>query len=374
MTILTRVRHRILTLALVLAAALVVAPRAQAQISVTNTTLNAATTTASAGNNGFISVTSTTGMTAGVELYLDKEALRVLVTPTGTSGQVAVQRGYDATMPAKHANSTLVYIGPSTSTATPGSGPFWYTDPPLGVCAVTDELYNLHINVRTGQFWQCVGLTWVNVIDGVMMVGPGNCFYTTSGGTFAAQSNVGVTGTTGLGLVASAAGVASLPVMEVSTTNSGTATNTLSCTIPIPSRVNIAKGVEVVDATFFYGVYQNAAGTQVAVLASGTMNGQAVFTTVTMPVPGASETASTVLPVRWDAGTLLITPVVASANVSALTVGQFDSVKFTPATALAMTSDLTVYEVNLTILCTATTATSIATPGVLVHYRYVSDL
>lgn len=340
-----------------------------AQTTVTQTTLSASvalpTQTAPAR---LAVVASATNITVGSEVFVDAEAMLV----TGVNGTtLTVQRGYDATKTAPHANSAIVYVGQASGVT---GSPFVYVDPPIGSCTLTSEQFSLRINVVDGNLWQCTNSQWMNVVDAFAWIGPGNCYYTTSGGTFAAQTNVGVTGTTGLGLVSSAAGVASLPVLEVSTTNAGTATNTISCTIPVPSRVNAPRGSYVVDATFAYGIYQNTAGTQAAVLASGTMNGQAVFTTVTLPAAGTSETGSVVAPVRWDSGTLAITPVVASFNTTALTVGQFYTAKFVPATPLAMTSDLTSYQVNLSILCAATTATSIATPGVLVHYRYVTGM
>ena len=80
-----------------------------------------------------------------------------------TGGPAVVQFYADVPLPNVDPRAS-----PKTTTTTPGSGPFWYTDPPLGVCAVTDEIYNLHINVRSGQLWSCSGLTWVNVIDGMM--------------------------------------------------------------------------------------------------------------------------------------------------------------------------------------------------------------
>ena len=204
---------------------------------------------------------------------------------------------------------------------------------------------------------------------GAYWVPPGNCYYTTSGGTFAAQTNVGVAGATGLGLVASASGVGTVPVLQVATTNSGTATNTITCLINPPSTVGVTgRGVNLVDATMFYGVQQTGLGTQAAVLASGTMNGQAVFTKVAFPTAAGAETPSTVAPVRADSGTLVITPVVASSNVNTTTAGAFYSIKFAPATTFSLSTDLTQYYVNLTLLATATSATTINTPGVMIHY------
>lgn len=337
-----------------------------AQATTTQTTLSAVVTAPGQGApSQLVVVASATGISVGSELFVDREAMLVNAV-NGTA--LTVQRGYDATSASAHANSSLVYAGPTSGIT---GSPFLYQDPRIGSCTASSLLYSLYINVVTGALWQCTASTWMNVIDGIEFVQASSCAYSTSGGTLATPT-FGAAGNTALGLINASATIT--PVYQIATTSSGTATNTLTCQVPVPSRVNAARGSYLVDATFFYGVQQTGLGTQVAVLASGTMNGQAVFTKVALPVAAASETASTVTPVRADAGTLLITPVVASSNVATTTAGGFYSVKFTPATPIALTTDLTAYYVNATFLATASSATTINTPGMLIHYRRVGGL
>lgn len=172
------------------------------------------------------------------------------------------------------------------------------------------------------------------------------------------------TGTNGI----TTAGTSLTPVDQAQTSASGTNTHTFICDITPATRLTSGAGVPITGATFFYGVQGTGLGTQVAVLASGTMNSSIVFSKVLMPTTGTSETPSTVLPVRADAGTLVITPVVGSFNVATTTAGSFFSAKFAPATAFA-TADLTSYYLTVSLLNTATSVTTTNTPGVLVYTR-----
>jgi hypothetical protein len=162
------------------------------------------------------------------------------------------------------------------------------------------------------------------------------------------------------------AGASATPVDQASTSASGTNTHTFVCDITPTSRVVSGNGTSIVDVVFFYGVQTTGLGTQVATLASGTMNSSIVFSKILMPTAGASETPSTVTPVRADSGSLTITPAVASFNVATTTAGGFYSVTFTPATAI-VTAALTKYFLTVSLLNTATSATVTNTPGLVVH-------
>lgn len=166
-------------------------------------------------------------------------------------------------------------------------------------------------------------------------------------------------------------GASFAPVIQASTSGVGTNTHTFTCNIAPPTYlVTSGTGVVITDATFFYGVQTTGLGTQAAVLASGTMNGVIVFSYVDLPTAGASETPSTVTPVRADSGTLTIAPAVASFNVATTTAGAFYSAKFTPAsgTLVHKTVNRALWMV-VSLLNTATSATVTNSPGVLVHYR-----
>lgn len=181
-------------------------------------------------------------------------------------------------------------------------------------------------------------------------VAPGACQQTVSGNS---------TGTNGQTI----AGASFTPVIQSQTSATGTNTHTFLCNIS-----PLVRPSSVVDATFYYGVQTSNLGTQAAVLASGTMNGSIVFATITYPSPGIGETPSTVTPVRADSGTLLITPVVASSNVNTTTAGAFYSVRFAPASPIAMAADHVQLLLTVTLQSAATSATITNSPGVFVRY------
>lgn len=205
---------------------------------------------------------------------------------------------------------------------------------------------------------------------GAYWVPPGNCWYSVATGTLTTPTFGAAGGVTSLGLVT--IGASSTPVMQVATTNAAVvSTNTITCLVNPPSTVGVTgRGVSLVDANVFYGIQQTGGvnATQVAVLASGTMNGTLVFSKIAMPTAGASETPSTVTPVRADSGTLVIAPVVGSFNSLVTTAGSFFTSSFTPATPFGLTTDLTNYYVNFSVLCNTTQATTINVAGVLIHY------
>lgn len=364
--------------------ATLLAATAFAQQTVNTTTLSSAlsapiysqgasgSNVAAGPNNTFV-VGSTSNIQVGYELFVDQEAMLVQAIPV--SGTVSVQRAFDGTRIASHNSGATVYIG--ANSGLPGS-PFQQVDPPVGSCTLTNEPWSLRINTNSGDVWACTNGQWMNVVDAYMLVPPTSCWYSTSGGTFttpAAVTNIGIYANSYTGLTSGGATAPGTPVLQVATTNSGTATNTISCLVPVPSRANVGKGVYVLDATWLYGIQQAAVNsTQVAVEASGTLNGVVAFGQIALPTAAASETPSTVAQARWDSGTITLTPAKASFNASTTTAGGFYTQKITPGAPAQMTSDLTAYYVNLTVLCAATTATTINTPGVLIHYRYVTGL
>lgn len=181
-------------------------------------------------------------------------------------------------------------------------------------------------------------------------VAPGDCQQLVSGGS---------TGTNGQ----TTAGASSTPVIQSDSDNSGTYTHTYKCNIS-----PLVRPSYVVDATIYYGVQTTALGTQVAVLASGTMNGSIVFSSITYPSPAASETPSTVTPVRADSGTLTITPVVGSFNTTTTTAGAFYSAKFVPAAPIYVSADHVQLLLTVTLSTQASSATITNVPGVYVRY------
>lgn len=154
--------------ATVLAASLFgLASQASAQLTVTQTTTASAVTLTATSVN----LTSSTGVLANSEIFVDREAM--LVTAV-TGNLVSVNRGYDGTYRAAHASGMTVYAGPSTAVVGVGS-PFVMADPPFGSCNTTDFTYSLWINPVKGYVWRCANSEWVTVNNPVKQgpaVGP----------------------------------------------------------------------------------------------------------------------------------------------------------------------------------------------------------
>ena len=332
---------------------------ASAQTAPNNTTLSAAVTDSSAR---FITVASTTGAVAnGSFAYIDREVFGITAF-NSTSGVLTVTRGLMSTKASTHASGATVVIGmPQIFQPDDLSASGKVT---AGSCTSTNELFLPIYNVKTGRRWNCIGSLWM-VDNGIAVLPPSACVSSVSGNS---------TGTNGL----TVAGASNTPVMQAQTSNTGTNTHTYVCQLNAAAwsgqTTGIPRNILLIDASLLYGVQTTALGTQVATLASGTMNSVIVFSSIVFPAAGASETPSTVTPVRADAGTLVITPVVASFNTATTTAGGFYTAKFAPATPFAMNTDLKLYLLTVALLNTATSATVTNVAGVLVHFAYIPDL
>lgn len=291
-----------------------------------------------------------------------------------TAGNVTVSNTQTDCSAPGYASCNFIYwaSGTGLSTSTTASTAFAPGNIVIAFCTATG-----------GNITLCTPASWapataaVNTLrptgsdtGSAYWVPPGNCWYSVATGTLTAPTFGATGGVTSLGLVA--IGASNTPVVQVATTNAAViSTNTITCLVNPPSTVGVTgRGVNLVDAAVFYGIQQTGGvnATQVAVLASGTMNGTLVFSKIAMPAAGASETPSTVTPVRADAGTLAITPAVASFNSLVTTAGAFFTSTFTPANPFSLNTDLTQYYVNFSVLCNTTQATTINVAGVLIHY------
>lgn len=347
-----RMLRRFTIVASLMLAAAFTATSVQAQTTVNTTTTSGATSAA----GSTITLTSVTNVQAGAEFFIDREAMQVSAVLNTSTGSVQVVRGFDGTASGVHNSGATVYIGPASGTP-PGS-PFVFADPVIGSCTSTSEPFSLRINVRAGRIWQCTNSQWMNVVDAYVFVGPGACNSSVSGNS---------TGTNGMTVLGTAP---SIPVVQAATSSTGTNTHYYTCSIPVPSRTNAVKAVYVVDVQFYYGVQTTALGTQVATLASGTMNSKTVFQSIGYPASAASETAAGLAEAtRADSGTLTIAPVVGSFNTGTTTAGEFYSVTFTPANPFGISADRTQYLFTVSLLNTATSATVTNSPGFIVHYR-----
>jgi hypothetical protein len=367
-------------LAATLALLLLTAASASAQQYVLNSTTLAANQAATDTTISLTSASAASGSSFGAVqigqgVFVDQE-YELITGTTATSTVFQVQRRNNRIgnsgvgLPlTTHATGQIVYI------ATPSA--FMRANPTTGACTAANQ-GDPWINIDTGIIWRCLGGQWMNVIDGYMFVGPGSCFGSTTGGTLttpAAVANVNVYANTWTGLINSSATAPGTPVIQVATTNAGTATNTVSCQIPMPSRFNASRGVYVLDATWVYGLQQTAANaTQVAVEASGTLNGITAFGKIVLPAAAASETPSTVAQARWDAGTIVLTPAKAAFNSGITTTGAFATQKIAPGAPAAMATDGTIYYANFTVLHTTTSASTLQVAGVIIHYAQVTGL
>jgi hypothetical protein len=328
-----------------------------AQTTVTQTTLSASVAAPGQGSPAnVVSVASATNISAGTEIFVDREAMLVISVSSTT---LTVQRGYDSSLVGAHASGQLVYVGAASGQI---GSPFVYNNPAIGSCTLSSEQWSVRINVTNGQVWACTNGTWLNQIDAYEFLPPTACNSSVSGNS---------TGTNGYTVLGTAP---SIPVVQAQTSNSGTNTHYYTCVIPLPTRLHAAKAAYVVDVVFLYGVQTTALGTQVATLSSGTMNSKTVFQTIGYPVAAASETATGLAEAaRADSGSLVITPVVGSFNTATTTAGEFYSAKFAPASPIAMSTDNQQVLFTVSLLNTATSATVTNSPGIYVHYRALTD-
>ena len=132
---------------------LLIAGFASGQAALSSTTLSAAVADV---DTATILLTSTTGISTGMYLYVDRELIRVNSVPT--AGKVLGQRGvspHDAGGP------------PSSQSHLSGATVYWGTQEAFtqydraGSCTATNETILPIINVMNGRFWNCIGSLWV---------------------------------------------------------------------------------------------------------------------------------------------------------------------------------------------------------------------
>lgn len=128
-------------------ALLLLTSTAYAQATVNSTTLSAAVTTTS---QLVIQVTSSSTMAVGQYLFVDAESMRITAINSNVSTLVSVQRGADGTAAALHANGSLVWSGPGRN---------FYSYDVAGPCTATQEIALPHINVKSGNIYDCRGAT-----------------------------------------------------------------------------------------------------------------------------------------------------------------------------------------------------------------------
>lgn len=191
--------------------------------------------------------------------------------------------------------------------------------------------------------------------DTVINIGPGNC----AGG--ASANGVAPTGVVSIGTGLTVVGTANAPVFQVA--SSAAATDTVTCDLTCPQeRTTFGKGCSsFIGFAFFYGI----------VTTTATSESAPACVTVAPPPPGAGETASAA---AGTAVAVTALPVVGSANLTAITTGQFYTqyISFNTPPSLPTTAG-TVYQ---KLFCsfafgqTAGSAMQVNTPGGLIFTTY----
>lgn len=152
---------------------MMLAPSAQAQTIINNTTLSSAITTPAQSTITLTAVTCT-GCTFGQDTVIytsDGEAMVVTGAYAAGGGSlvVPVRRGQLGTVAAVHANAAVVYVGPQNRFHLGSNG---FSADPAGPCVRGQAASGVDrgasilpwINVITGNIWNCDGSgNWVGI-------------------------------------------------------------------------------------------------------------------------------------------------------------------------------------------------------------------
>jgi len=321
------------------------------------TTSSTTFSTAVGSADQFVVVASATGISApgpnnatATILYADKEEMRV----TSVSGTyIGVERGADGTKQTSHSTSAVVWLGPPNYFRAAGSGD------PAGSCTST-LLTNLpRISVDTGNIWTCPTSgpssgQWtrsavadiVTFTDAAFFVPPSACNAATTGTAGTGNNTIIVDG--------------SVPALKASSTNAAGSHSVFTCMITVPTRLTTGKGATLTYIEYNYSVQTTTATSMVTPTLSYFL----------APVAGTAETASSATLVAAG-GTLTSLPVTASANLTAVSAGQYYTQRVTPATAVAMNIDHQVLVFTFELDQSASAAQIVTTPGLFVHFTDV---
>lgn len=337
--------------------ALLSAFSAFAQTATPSTTLCAAVT----ATDKTICLASATNVVSQTGFFIDLEYMTALSTPTGTTNvYVPVQRGNQAnSVPQAHSSAQTVWLAltPNKSVV-PGANGFGFGSSfnDYGPCTRTAITYLPHIWPNRGEIIDCDATTgrWTPYSQTYTLAVPaGNCGWSTTG-TWDTQVAVATGGPNLQGTTT--IGASGIPVTQIKTTSAGASVNTLTCLVPIDTfQPLVNKGVTIKSADVVYGV----ATTTLTSISGG------AFSTITLPAPGASQTASTVTPVAVGGS---VTTSSTTGNMAATTAGAFKVSRLTPATPINLTTDMQYLIVSENFNQSASAAQVVNTPGILIHY------
>lgn len=324
-----------------------------AQLTTTSTTASAAIT---AGQTTEICLASATGISApsvtasGTFFLIDAELFQV--TGAGSSTTCwKVKRGQQGTGNVAHQSGALAWVGNAATgtgdTSRPFSGGAFVNGPPSGACTASLQ-YTLPVistgrigGTTVGLIYDCVGGQWGPQAYSSFWVSPTNCtFAPTTLTTTNTYIQVG----------------ASTVFVLNGTSNAAAGTNTLTCTIPLPTNIQTQKGAIVSDITLFVGSQTTAP----------TSLGTSTLGTIAFPAAATTEVASTVTPVAIG-GTVTTTSPTLITTVT--TAGSFLTIKHTYSTTVQLSADRTMLVYTMPFLQSAAAAMTLNTPGLQVHYR-----
>jgi hypothetical protein len=322
-----------LQIASLLLAFLACAAFAFGQTTTTSTTLSSAITSTYGKT---IVVASATGFTTGAStpsvVFIDSELMDVQAVNSTT---ITVVRGYGGTRASTHASGALVWVGPPN---------YFQAYSITGSCTATNLVNLPWIDTNAGRIYTCdASGRWA--VSRAVFVPAAACGASTTGTAGTGNNTVVLDG--------------SVSALKVASTNAGTSHNIFTCNVNVDSRLaTIGRGARLTDITFVYS--QQGTATGLTMIAP-------VLASFTAPAAGTSETASSATLVTAG-GTLTVTPVIASANLTAISAGQYYTSKIALASPIDMATDLKSYVLAVEFDQANSTATLITTPGFWLHY------
>lgn len=348
-----------------------------AQTAPTTTTLSAALGGGSTGapaptNACFTSATGITAPSFGsspvVGVMIGREFILIAAT-TGNANCFVVQRGQGGTATFAHNSGDLVVVG---QTGGFNNSPFVNVAPQGGSgspCNATTLPYlpiwvvgGPGYNYQNGQEWNCMS-------GGFQATGVGNWYpinnpeiapALTDFEVFVPAANLGCVMSNPTGSAGSGNNTfiidGSVPALKGSST-AGAATVQVSCNLSAAMRTMAGKGITLTSIAVVYGV-QTTTATSMATPTISLFNA---------PVSSTSETASSATLVTTTGlvgGTLTMTPPVASANLTAVSAGQYYTENIALGTPITMNSDLRTYVLTFAILQSASAIQIMTVPGI----------
>lgn len=357
--------------------AVVTAVLGLAQTTTTTTTLSATLNGPTSGGVAptTLCLTSSTGVSAPgfgspalTDIEIDREFMEVNTTTPNANCWV-VTRGFGGTKVAQHNTTSIVYIGPSGGF---NSSPFVNASPNGGAGSPCNAMAQQYLpivvagsvgnNQSNGQVWNCFSAgaqatgagSWypVNDLDGGPELTDFEVFVPAANLDCVMNNPTGSAGTGNNTFILDGA----VPALKGSTT-AGAGTVQVNCNLSAALRTTASKGITLTSMAVVYGI-QTTTATSMATPTISLFNA---------PVSSTSETASSATLVTTTGlvgGTLTMTPPVASANLTAVSAGQYYTENIALGTPITMNSDLRTYVLTFAVLQSASSIQIMTVPGI----------